>query len=131
MGKKLPSHVLRYSVLKRFEDGPNYGYGVVSGIEEVTDGYWSPSYGTIYPLIQRLEDEGLIRELDGEEVSERGLEDGDRNYFELTEEGREEVMGDKDDEEHREGFKDLILGYLKIYESKYSDEALQELIEEV
>lgn len=130
MGKKLPSHVLRYSVLKRFEDGPNYGYGVVSGIEEVTDGYWSPSYGTIYPLIQRLEEEGLLRELGEEDVEERGLEEGDRNYFELTEEGREEFTSDKDDEEHREDFRELILGYLKIYGNKYGDETLKELLEE-
>ncbi|QKQ98537.1 hypothetical protein GKQ38_03355 [Candidatus Nanohaloarchaea archaeon] len=131
MGKKLPSHILRYSVLKQFENGPNYGYGVVSGIEDVTEGYWSPSYGTIYPLIQRLEDEGLLEKLDEKEVKDRGLEDSDRKYFRLTEKGLEEIANDMDAEEHRENFEDLILGYLKIYENKYGDEALGNLIDDL
>ncbi|MFB6115186.1 MAG: PadR family transcriptional regulator, partial [Candidatus Nanohalobium sp.] len=94
MGKKLPSDILRYMVLKIFEESPSYGYEVVSKIEEITEGNWSPSYGTIYPLMQRLEDEGLLRELSDEELDEKGLEDGDRKYFELTEEGEEELCLD-------------------------------------
>lgn len=128
MGKKLPSDILRYMVLKSFEEGPSYGYEVVSCIEKVTDGYWSPSYGTIYPLIQRLENEGLLKALDSEEAEEKGLENGDRKYFELTEEGKEEIP-DVGKEKVRENFEELILGYLKIYENKYGSEALEELIE--
>lgn len=127
MGKKLPSDILRYMVLKIFEEGPSYGYEVVSRIEEITDGYWSPSYGTIYPLIQRMEENGLLKSLTDEEASEKGLEDGDRKYFELTDEGREEVKPDEGQDQHRENFENLILGYLKIYEEKYGREQLEEL----
>ncbi len=131
MGKKLPSDILRFMVLKSFEEGPSYGYEVVSCIEEVTDGYWSPSYGTIYPLIQRLEDEGLLQPIDSKEARERGLEDGDRKYFELTEEGKEEITLDEDEEEIKDNFEELILGYLKIYQDKYSEEELEEMISRI
>ncbi|MFT4868684.1 MAG: DNA-binding PadR family transcriptional regulator [Colwellia polaris] len=128
MGKKLPSDILRYMVLKIFEEGPSYGYEVVSRIEELTDGYWSPSYGTIYPLIQRMEEDNLLRSLDEDELAERELSEGDRKYFELTEKGKEEVLPDEESEEHRENFENLILGYLKIYEEKYGENATEELL---
>lgn len=130
MGKKLPSDILKYLVLDIFTEGPSYGYEVVSRIEDITEGYWSPSYGTIYPLIQRLEEEGLLRELSDEEVEERGLDNGDRKYFELTEEGEDEFCYDGEKEEHRDKFRDLIMGYLKIYRSKYGEESMDDFSEE-
>lgn len=129
MGKKLPSDILKYTVLKIFDEGPSYGYEVVSRIEEVTDGYWSPSYGTIYPLIQRMEEKGLLKQLNDEEADERGLEDGDRNYFELTEKGEKGIEPEKDVTDQRKKFEDLIVGYLKIYQNKYGEEALNDLME--
>jgi DNA-binding PadR family transcriptional regulator len=47
-------------------------------VEERSDGVWRPSPGSVYPALQQLEDEGLIRseELDG------------RKLFALTDEGR-------------------------------------------
>ncbi|MFB6145842.1 MAG: PadR family transcriptional regulator [Candidatus Nanohaloarchaea archaeon] len=131
MGKKLPSDILRYMVLKSFEDGPSYGYEVVSSIEDVTDGYWSPSYGTIYPLIKRLEKDDLLRALSSEEVRKEGLENGDRKYFELTDEGKEEITPEGDEEESRERFRELILGYIRIFESKYGRQGLEELLEDI
>jgi DNA-binding PadR family transcriptional regulator len=50
-------------------------------IEERSGGLWSPSPGSVYPALQQLEDEGLIRaeEIDG------------RKLFVLTDSGREQV----------------------------------------
>jgi DNA-binding PadR family transcriptional regulator len=56
-----------------------HGYEMIKEIEERTQGAWTPSAGSIYPTLQMLEDEGLIR---GEES------DGKRR-FTLTEEGAE------------------------------------------
>lgn len=117
-------------VLKIFQEGPSYGYEVVSMIEEITDEYWSPSYGTIYPLIQRLEKEGLLTSLTTEEAKSKGLENSDRKYFELTSEGEEEISPKKDEEEHKKSFENLILGYLKIYEDKYGEEELERLLDD-
>jgi DNA-binding PadR family transcriptional regulator len=54
-----------------------HGYEMIKEIEERTDGAWTPSAGSIYPTLQMLEDEGLIR---GEES------DGKRR-FTLTDTG--------------------------------------------
>ncbi len=57
-----------------------HGYEMIKEIEERTQGAWAPSAGSIYPTLQMLEDEGLIR---GEEI------EGKRR-FTLTETGAAE-----------------------------------------
>ncbi len=39
-------------------------------VEERSDGVWRPSPGSVYPALQQLEDEGLIRseEIDGRKL---------------------------------------------------------------
>src|SRR6201996_797717 len=68
---------VRAAVLALLADRPMRGYEMIKEIEERTDGAWTPSAGSIYPTLQMLEDEGLIR---GEES------DGKRR-FSLTETG--------------------------------------------
>jgi DNA-binding PadR family transcriptional regulator len=60
---------------------PRNGYQIMQEIEERSNGAWRPSPGSVYPALQQLEDEGLIRsqELDG------------RKVFALTDAGRELV----------------------------------------
>jgi DNA-binding PadR family transcriptional regulator len=60
-----------------------HGYEMIKEVEERSEGAWTPSAGSIYPTLQMLEDEGLIR---GEDS------DGKRR-FSLTEEGRAEQEG--------------------------------------
>jgi len=57
-----------------------HGYEMIKELEERTDGAWTPSPGSIYPTLQLLEDEGLIR----------GEESGGKRRFLLTEEGAAE-----------------------------------------
>jgi len=129
MGKKIPGKVLRFMVLEACEEGPTYGYEIVSRIEEITDGHWSPSYGTIYPLIQRLEEEGLVKSLTDEEAEKEGLETGDRKYFTITEKGRKKL--EEASREKKEKFGDLIKGYLKVYEHVHGQNDLEEFLDEV
>lgn len=68
---------VRAAVLALLAERPMHGYEMIKELEERTDGAWTPSAGSIYPTLQMLEDEGLIR---GEES------DGKRR-FSLTEEG--------------------------------------------
>lgn len=128
MGKKIPGKVLKFLVLESCKE-PTYGYKIVSRIEDITDGYWSPSYGTIYPLIQRLEEDGLVRSLSDEEAEEEGLETGDRKYFVITDEGRETL--EEASSEKKDKFKDLILGYLKVYEHVHGREDLDNFLEDL
>lgn len=129
MGRKLPGKVLKFLVLEACEQGPTYGYEIVSRIEEITDGNWSPSYGTIYPLIQRLEENDLVKSLSDEEAEKGGLETGDRKYFTITDEGKEKIQESSD--EKRKKFEELIKGYLKVYEHVHDREKLEEFLEEV
>ena len=63
-------------------------------LEERSDGRWRPSPGSVYPMLQQLEDEGLVRGVEGE----------GRRAYELTDEGRaqadpaalDELAGDAD-----------------------------------
>ncbi len=56
------------------------GYQIIQEIGERSGGVWRPSPGSVYPALQQLEDEGLIRAEPGEGGSRRG--------YVLTEEGQ-------------------------------------------
>jgi DNA-binding PadR family transcriptional regulator len=72
---------VRPAILAVLEDEPMHGYQVIRVLEERSRGRWRPSAGSVYPTLQQLQDEGLVR---SEEV------DGRRTYS-LTDEGRTHV----------------------------------------
>src|SRR5438445_7205208 len=71
---------VRTAVLAVLAEQPGHGYEVIQSLEEKSGGAWRPSPGSIYPTLQLLEDEGLVRseERDGKRV------------YEVTDAGREE-----------------------------------------
>jgi len=73
---------VRYALLVALADGPAHGYELMGKLEEKSGGMWHPSPGSIYPTLQLLEDEGLVRseERDGKRV------------YELTDAGREQAQ---------------------------------------
>jgi DNA-binding PadR family transcriptional regulator len=75
---------VRIAILRLLAEEPMHGYQIIQEITDRTDGVWQPSPGSIYPTLQQLEDEGLVR-------SEQ--RDG-KNVFELTDEGRSVVEAD-------------------------------------
>src|ERR1700759_90634 len=52
---------VRAAVLALLAERPMHGYEMIKEIEERTQGAWTPSAGSIYPMVQLLGDEGLIR----------------------------------------------------------------------
>jgi DNA-binding PadR family transcriptional regulator len=72
---------IRTAVLAILAEEPGHGYDVIQRLEEKTDGAWRPSPGSVYPTLQLLEDEGLVRSIE---------RDGKR-VFEITETGRQEA----------------------------------------
>ena len=72
---------VRSAVLALLAERPMHGYEMIQELEERTGGRWTPSPGSIYPTLQLLEDEGLVK---AEEV------DG-RRVVSLTDAGREAV----------------------------------------
>jgi DNA-binding PadR family transcriptional regulator len=80
-GRKARRGDIRTAALLLLAEEPRNGYQIMQEIEERSNGAWRPSPGSVYPALQQLEDEGLIRsqELDG------------RKVFALTDAGRELV----------------------------------------
>lgn len=78
---------LALMVLKTLErTGPLHGYGIARRIEETSDDLLSVNYGTLYPALLKLEQEGYIR-------SEWGFSDNNRKakYYQLTRAGRKQI----------------------------------------
>ncbi|MCL3839078.1 PadR family transcriptional regulator [Aeromicrobium duanguangcaii] len=51
---------VRAAALLLLAEAPAHGYSLIQQIAARSDGAWSPSPGSIYPVLQQLEDEGLI-----------------------------------------------------------------------
>ena len=69
---------VRAALLALLAEEPRNGYQLMQEIERRSDGVWRPSPGSVYPALQQLEDEGLVRASEHE----------GRKLFELTDEGR-------------------------------------------
>jgi DNA-binding PadR family transcriptional regulator len=69
---------VRTALLTLLAEEPRNGYQLMQEIERRSEGVWRPSPGSVYPALQQLEDEGLVR---AEETEGRKL-------FHLTDEGR-------------------------------------------
>ena len=48
-------------VLACLRDGPAHGYQIATSIAERGDGYFHFKHGTLYPILHRLEKDGLIQ----------------------------------------------------------------------
>ncbi len=66
--------------------GPLHGYGVARRIEQTSGDLLAVNYGTLYPALLKLEQEGYIR-------SEWGVSDNNRRakYYQLTRAGRKQL----------------------------------------
>ncbi|MFW6639448.1 PadR family transcriptional regulator [Nocardiopsis algeriensis] len=72
---------LRLYLLKLLDESPRHGYEIISLLRDRFLGVYSPSPGTIYPRLARLEEEGLVTH----------TEEGGRKVYRLTDKGREEL----------------------------------------
>ncbi|HEX8892383.1 MAG TPA: PadR family transcriptional regulator [Terriglobales bacterium] len=78
---------LSLMILKTLETmGPLHGYGIARRIEQTSDNVLSLNYGTVYPALLKLEQEGAIS-------SEWGVSDNNRKarYYKLTRAGRKQL----------------------------------------
>jgi DNA-binding PadR family transcriptional regulator len=51
---------VRAAVLVLLDESPRNGYQIIQELTERSDGAWRPSPGSVYPILQQLEDEGLV-----------------------------------------------------------------------
>jgi DNA-binding PadR family transcriptional regulator len=78
---------VRAAILAVLAERPANGYQIIQEIADRSEGMWRPSPGSIYPTLQQLEDEGLVRAAD----------EGGRKVFHLTDEGRRYVAAHADE----------------------------------
>ena len=74
-------------VLKTLETmGPQHGYGIARRIEQISGGQLSVNYGTLYPALLKLEQEGFIK-------SEWGASENNRRarFYRLSRAGRTQL----------------------------------------
>lgn len=80
-GDRMRRGDIRTALLAVLAEAPGHGYELIGRLEEKSDGAWRPSPGSVYPTLQMLDDEGLVRseERDGKRV------------YEITDAGRTEA----------------------------------------
>jgi DNA-binding PadR family transcriptional regulator len=78
---------LRLYLLKLLDESPRHGYDVIRLLEDRFMGLYAPSPGTIYPRLQRLEAEGLVTQ----------SQEGGRKVYQITDAGREELAGRREE----------------------------------
>ncbi|MGC9153265.1 MAG: PadR family transcriptional regulator [Vulcanisaeta sp.] len=71
---------LKYLILYLLSSrGPMTGAQIIDEIERLSMGFWRPSPGSVYPALEELETDGLIKVARVE---------GTKKYYEITESGR-------------------------------------------
>jgi len=86
--KDVHQGTLALMILKTLETlGPLHGYGIARRIEQTSGDLLSVNYGTLYPALLKLEQEGYIS-------SEWGTSDNNRKarYYKLTRAGRKQLQ---------------------------------------
>jgi DNA-binding PadR family transcriptional regulator len=78
---------LRLYLLKLLDDAPRHGYELIQALSERFGGTYSPSAGTIYPRLAKLEEEGLVTK----------SSDGRKTVYRITEAGRAELVARQDE----------------------------------
>jgi DNA-binding PadR family transcriptional regulator len=72
---------LRLYLLSLLEEAPKHGYELIQALEQRFGGTYSPSAGTIYPRLSKLEEEGLVTK----------TAQGRKTVYEITDAGRREL----------------------------------------
>ncbi len=78
---------LRLYLLSLLAESPQHGYGIIQSLTDRTGGTYTPSAGTIYPRLAKLEEEGLVTK----------TVDGRTTIYAITEAGRAELASRQSD----------------------------------
>jgi DNA-binding PadR family transcriptional regulator len=78
---------LRLYLLSLLAESPQHGYGIIQALTDRTGGTYTPSAGTIYPRLAKLEEEGLVTK----------TADGRTTIYAITDAGRAELQAREGD----------------------------------
>jgi len=89
ISKTLMAASTRPLILALLSKGENYGYSIIQKVKDISGGHLQWTDGMIYPVLQRMEMDGLID-------SKWRLSGGSRprRYYTITEQGREELASE-------------------------------------
>jgi DNA-binding PadR family transcriptional regulator len=77
---------LNLIVLELIKERPRHGYDVIKGIEEKFQGFYSPSAGSVYPILQELEDQDFVT----------SAQESGKKIYSITKEGEQELKANKE-----------------------------------
>ena len=95
--------ILSIYILHSVKKEPKTGYELIAEIKEKTEGIWTPSKGTIYPLLKHLKEENLISI---KQIGERS-----KQIFMITDEGKKTLSNAK---KHRRQMEENFLKFRKL-----------------
>jgi DNA-binding PadR family transcriptional regulator len=78
---------LRLVILRLLKEQPRHGYDIMKALEERMAGCYAASAGTVYPTLQLLEDQGLVR----------GVETEGKKVYHITPAGEQLLEERRDD----------------------------------
>jgi DNA-binding PadR family transcriptional regulator len=78
---------LRLYLLALLAEGDKHGYDIIRALSDRFGGTYSPSAGTVYPRLAKLEEEGLVAT----------ASDGRRTVYSITDAGRRELAARQDE----------------------------------
>ncbi|PNZ25443.1 PadR family transcriptional regulator [Staphylococcus petrasii] len=133
---------LQFVILKMLEEESRHGYQIIKDLEERFKGFYSPSPGSVYPILQMLEDREFVS------ISK----EGNKKIYTITDEGKQFLEENVDQDEFtqrlekfknvdfeqmkasREQLQEVFHGFMKASQSAMQDEEkkkeLDALIEE-
>lgn len=78
---------LRLYLLSLLDEQPRHGYDLIQALSDRTGGTYTPSAGTVYPRLAKLEEEGLVTK----------TVEGRKTVYEITDAGRDELAARSDE----------------------------------
>ncbi|PNZ70060.1 PadR family transcriptional regulator [Staphylococcus croceilyticus] len=133
---------LQFVILKMLEEESRHGYQIIKDLEERFKGFYSPSPGSVYPILRMLEDREFVS------ISK----EGNKKIYTITDEGKQFLEENIDQDEFtqrlekfknvdfeqmkasREQLQEVFHGFMKASQSAMQDEKkkkeLDALIEE-
>ena len=92
LAEHLPLTPALFHVLLALADGEKHGYAILKEVAQRTNGKVKLSAGTLYGIIKRLNESGMILEIAAR--PEIGFDDERRRYYRLTELGRQVAVAE-------------------------------------
>jgi DNA-binding PadR family transcriptional regulator len=84
---------MKYVILDLLKDKPAHGYDITLALEERFHGLYSPSAGSVYPVLQLLEDMEYVTSVVGEGKKIYTITDAGKHFLEDNKKTTEQIDG--------------------------------------